>query len=119
MRRLTTSCRCSTAVRCSRRSRPKIASHWIPPPCCRSVRDTSTTSTSTMCPGVVVWISSRPPTHCSTSVTKGYKAGSFPMLSASTSYQYLPVKQESVLDYEGGFKVSLFDGKLQLNGGGF
>ncbi len=52
-------------------------------------------------------------------VTKGYKAGSFPMLSASTSYQYLPVKQESVLDYEGGFKVSLFDRKLQLNGGGF
>jgi len=41
------------------------------------------------------------------------------MLSASTSYQYLPVKQESVLDYAGGFKVSLFDRKLQLNGGGF
>jgi iron complex outermembrane receptor protein len=52
-------------------------------------------------------------------VTKGYKAGSFPMLSASTSYQYLPVKQESVLDYEGGFKLSLFDHSLQLNGAGF
>jgi len=52
-------------------------------------------------------------------VTKGYKAGSFPMLSASTSYQYLPVKQESVLDYEGGFKVSFFDRTVQLNGAGY
>jgi len=52
-------------------------------------------------------------------VAKGYEAGSFPMLSASTSYQYLPVKQESVLDYEGGFKISLFDRTLQLNGAGF
>jgi iron complex outermembrane recepter protein len=52
-------------------------------------------------------------------VSKGYKAGSFPMLSASTSYQYLPVKQESVLDYEGGFKMSLFDRTLQLHGAGF
>jgi outer membrane receptor protein involved in Fe transport len=51
--------------------------------------------------------------------TKGYKAGSFPMLSASTSYQYLPVKQESVLDYEGGFKIGLFDRTVQLNGAGF
>jgi len=52
-------------------------------------------------------------------VVKGYKAGSFPMLSASTSYQYLPVKQESVLDYEGGFKIGLFDRTLQFNGAGF
>ena len=52
-------------------------------------------------------------------VAKGYKAGSFPMLSASTTYQYLPVKQESVLDYEGGFKISLLDRTLQLNGAGF
>lgn len=52
-------------------------------------------------------------------VTKGYKAGGFPMLSASTSIQYVPVQQESVLDLEGGFKLSLFDRTLQLNGGGF
>jgi iron complex outermembrane recepter protein len=51
--------------------------------------------------------------------TKGYKAGGFPMVSASTSYQYLPVKQESVLDYEGGFKWSLLDHRLQINGTGF
>ena len=52
-------------------------------------------------------------------VTKGYKAGGFPMISASTTYEYLPVKQESVLDYEGGFKFSMFDRTLQLNGAGF
>jgi len=52
-------------------------------------------------------------------VTKGYKAGGFPMLSASTSYQYLPVVQESVVDYEGGFKISLFDHRLQVDGSGF
>ena len=52
-------------------------------------------------------------------VSKGYKAGSFPMLSASTNYQYLPVRQESVLDYEGGFKIGLFDRTVQLNGAGF
>jgi outer membrane receptor protein involved in Fe transport len=52
-------------------------------------------------------------------VAKGYEAGSFPMLSASTSYQYQPVEQESVLDYEGGFKIGLLDRTLQLNGAGF
>jgi outer membrane receptor protein involved in Fe transport len=60
-----------------------------------------------------------PDTLLYVNVSKGYKAGSFPMLSASTSYQYLPVKQESVLDYEGGFKIGLFDRTLQLNGAGF
>jgi iron complex outermembrane recepter protein len=52
-------------------------------------------------------------------VTKGYKAGSLPMLSAETTVQYIPVKQESVLDYEGGFKLSLLDHAVQLNGAGF
>jgi outer membrane receptor protein involved in Fe transport len=52
-------------------------------------------------------------------IAKGYKAGSFPMLSASTTIQFLPVKQESVLDYEGGFKLSLFNHTVQLNGSGF
>lgn len=52
-------------------------------------------------------------------VTKGYKAGGFPMISASTTYEYLPVLQESVLDYEGGFKLSLLDHTVQINGAGF
>lgn len=49
-------------------------------------------------------------------VSKGYKGGSFPNLSASESTQYKPVTQESVLAYEGGWKVYLKDQKLQLNG---
>jgi outer membrane receptor protein involved in Fe transport len=48
-------------------------------------------------------------------VTKGYKAGGFPMVSASTTFQYLPVRQESVVDYEGGFKLTLLNRTLQLN----
>jgi len=40
-------------------------------------------------------------------VSKGYKSGSFPTLSASTSAQFLPVTQESVLAYEGGVKAPL------------
>jgi iron complex outermembrane receptor protein len=49
-------------------------------------------------------------------VAKGYKAGSFPTISASTTFQYLPVKQESVQDSEAGFKVGLLDRTLQING---
>jgi iron complex outermembrane recepter protein len=52
-------------------------------------------------------------------VAKGYKAGSFPTAAASTTVQFLPVKQESVLDYEAGFKLTLWDRLLQFNGTGF
>ncbi len=52
-------------------------------------------------------------------VARGYKAGSFPTVSASTFTQYLPVTQESVLAYEAGFKASLFDRLIQLNGAAF
>ena len=50
------------------------------------------------------------------SATKGYKAGSFPLLGATSSFQYNPVVQESVLDYESGFKLGLFERKIQFNG---
>jgi iron complex outermembrane recepter protein len=52
-------------------------------------------------------------------VSKGFKAGSFPTVAASTTYQFQPVKQESVLDYEAGFKQSLFGRTVQLNGAVF
>ncbi|MFA7585359.1 MAG: TonB-dependent receptor [Novosphingobium sp.] len=52
-------------------------------------------------------------------VAKGYKAGSFPSVAASTTQQSLPVKQESLLSYEGGFKASLIDRALQANGAFF
>lgn len=49
-------------------------------------------------------------------VSRGYKAGSFPTTAASTFSQYTPVKQESVLAYEGGFKARPIPGILQVNG---
>ncbi|MFC0306083.1 TonB-dependent receptor [Rhizorhabdus histidinilytica] len=52
-------------------------------------------------------------------VARGYKAGSFPAVSASAFTQFLPVRQESVLTYEAGFKVDLFDRKAHLNGAAF
>ncbi|WP_375394395.1 TonB-dependent receptor [uncultured Sphingomonas sp.] len=52
-------------------------------------------------------------------VTKGYKSGSYPTLSASTSAQLQPVTQESILAYEAGFKLSLADRRVQLNGAAF
>lgn len=52
-------------------------------------------------------------------VARGYKAGSFPTVAASTFTQYLPVTQESVLAYEAGFKASLLDRAVQLNGAAF
>jgi iron complex outermembrane recepter protein len=52
-------------------------------------------------------------------VSRGYKAGSFPTLSATTSPQDTPVKQESILAYEAGFKLTLLDSTLQLDGAAF
>lgn len=52
-------------------------------------------------------------------VTKGYKAGSFPTLPAVYSSQLEPVRQESVLAYEAGFKASLFDRAVQVDGAVF
>jgi outer membrane receptor protein involved in Fe transport len=52
-------------------------------------------------------------------VSKGYKAGSFPILGATAASQLLPAKQEGLLAYEAGFKLSLFDRSMQLNGAGF
>ena len=52
-------------------------------------------------------------------VSKGYKAGSFQSLPATTASALAPVTQESVLAYEAGFKASLLDRKMQLNGAVF
>ena len=52
-------------------------------------------------------------------VAKGYKAGNFSTNGASAFKQYLAVKQESLLSYEAGFKVSLLDRRLQINAAGF
>ena len=52
-------------------------------------------------------------------VSQGYKAGGFPTAPASSYVQLRPVVQEGLLAYEGGFKSTLLDGTLQLNGAGF
>jgi outer membrane receptor protein involved in Fe transport len=52
-------------------------------------------------------------------VAKGYKAGGYPVIGAIDYQSYLPVKQESLLDWEAGFKARLFDRKVGLNGAAF
>ncbi len=49
-------------------------------------------------------------------ISKGFKAGVFPTTGASGFSQYLAVKQESLLAFEPGFKLTLLDKTLQLNG---
>ncbi|KXU30502.1 TonB-dependent receptor [Sphingobium sp. AM] len=49
-------------------------------------------------------------------VSRGYKAGSIPVTSSISYITFLPVRQESVLAYELGFKASLFDRLLDATG---
>ncbi|WP_150290983.1 TonB-dependent receptor [Sphingobium estronivorans] len=52
-------------------------------------------------------------------ISRGYKVGAFPLIPASSDSQYTPVTQEKLTAYEAGFKLSLLDRKLQLNGAAF
>jgi outer membrane receptor protein involved in Fe transport len=52
-------------------------------------------------------------------ISKGYKAGAAPVLSASTTTELNPVPQESLLAYEAGAKAGLFDRRLELNASAF
>ncbi|MGQ2977793.1 MAG: TonB-dependent receptor [Sphingopyxis sp.] len=52
-------------------------------------------------------------------ISRGYKIGAFPLIPASSVTQYTPVKQESLTAFEAGFKWSLADRKVQLNGAAF
>ncbi|MCK9503394.1 MAG: TonB-dependent receptor [Porticoccaceae bacterium] len=52
-------------------------------------------------------------------VSKGYKTGSYPALAAAQEVALYPVTQESNLSYEAGFKATLADGSVQLNGAAF
>ena len=54
-----------------------------------------------------------------TNVTKGYKAGNYPTPPAIFSPQLDPIPQEELLAYETGFKQSLFNHSLQLDGAAF
>ena len=52
-------------------------------------------------------------------VSEGFKAGSFPTLAASLQTQLEPATQESLLAYEAGFKATLLNDTMQLNGAVF
>jgi outer membrane receptor protein involved in Fe transport len=52
-------------------------------------------------------------------ISKGYKAGSFPTVSAATTNQFKPVTQESLIDYEIGFKTTIPALRMTLNGAAF
>ncbi len=52
-------------------------------------------------------------------VAKGYKAGSFPLAGAAGWSQLGAVRQESLIDYEVGFKAQFADRKITLNGSVF
>lgn len=52
-------------------------------------------------------------------VKKGYKSGSFPIVAAAIFDGLLPVTQESLLDYEAGFKLSLADRRVSITGAAF
>jgi outer membrane receptor protein involved in Fe transport len=52
-------------------------------------------------------------------VSRGYKAGNYPIINATARSQFQPVKQEKLTDYEAGFKLGLFDRKVQLNASGY
>jgi outer membrane receptor protein involved in Fe transport len=52
-------------------------------------------------------------------VAKGYKAGGWPTTGAFLLSSFGAVHQESLLDYEAGFKAQLLDRKLSINGAAF
>lgn len=52
-------------------------------------------------------------------VSRGYKSGSFPTQAYTSIDQISPVTQESVLAYEAGFKTTVLNRKLRLEGAVF
>jgi len=52
-------------------------------------------------------------------ISRGYKTGSYPTLSASSFEQYIPVTQESVTAYEAGVKASFAERAVILNAAAF
>jgi iron complex outermembrane receptor protein len=52
-------------------------------------------------------------------VSQGYKSGSFPTLAYTLAEQVKPVTQESLLAYETGFKATLLDRRLRVEGAVF
>ena len=60
-----------------------------------------------------------PDTLLYVNISQGYKGGSFPTVALATIQQINPVVQEGLLSYEVGFKSTLLQHQLQVNGAGF
>lgn len=56
-----------------------------------------------------------PDTLLYVSVSRGFKAGTFPVIIQLFNSAIKPVKQEELTSYEAGTKLSLFESRLQLN----
>ena len=52
-------------------------------------------------------------------VTQGFKSGSSPMVASASEAQHVAVVQEELLAYELGTKLTLQDGRVQLNAAAF
>ncbi len=52
-------------------------------------------------------------------ISKGYKGGSYPTVASASANQLVPVVQESLLAYEAGAKIALFDRTMRINGSAF
>lgn len=52
-------------------------------------------------------------------ISRGYKSGGIPGGFPQTTDDTLPYKEETILNFEGGFKTDWFDRKLQVNGSVF
>jgi len=52
-------------------------------------------------------------------VSRGYKAGNYPVINATARSQFEPVRQEKLTSYEAGVKAGLADGRVQLNLAGY
>ncbi len=48
-------------------------------------------------------------------ISRGYKAGAFPVITGATQQVFLPAKQESVTSYEAGVKTKLADNAISLS----
>ncbi len=94
---------------------------------------TCVTSDSTLTPGLVtgtldegnvswrVGLNYRPDSRTMfyANISKGYKAGSIPVISSTSAVGIQPVKQESVLAYEIGFKSRLLGNLVDWTGAAF
>ena len=48
-------------------------------------------------------------------ISRGYKAGAFPVITGATTTVFLPARQESVTSYEAGIKTRLADNAITLS----